>query len=142
MAFTVTISKSTVGLESTYSASNVYIAGGKHAISEVIPTGTTNVSVEFNFDVSYGKVLAMGVNTDYDITLKTNNSATPTNVFKLNTNNPMIFQAITGSNGLVDSWSYVDSNGEALETISSLYVSNTGTTPCTLLVDSLFDPTP
>jgi hypothetical protein len=142
MAFTVTISKSTAGLESAYSASNVYIAGAKHAISEVVPSGTTNQLVNFNFNASSGKVLAMGVDTDYDITLKTNNSATPINVFKLNTASPMIFEAITGSNGLIDSWSNVDSNGEALETITSLYVSNTGTSPCTLLVDSLFDPTP
>ena len=142
MAFTVTISKSTVGLESIYSQSNTYIAGAKHAISEVVPSGTTNQLVTFNFNVSSGKVLAMAVDTDYDITLKTNNSTTPINVFKLNTNNPMIFEGITGSNGLVGSWSNVDSNGGTLETISSLYISNTGTSPCTLLVDSLFDPTP
>ena len=63
MAFTVTISKSTVGLESIYSQSNTYIAGAKHAISEVVPSGTTNQLVTFNFNVSSGNSTKFGLSS-------------------------------------------------------------------------------
>jgi len=142
MPFTVTISKTTAGLENTYNSTNSYIAGARHAINETIETGVSNQLVNFEFLPTSGKVLAFSANTDYDVTVKTNSTSSPNNTFILNTSTPIILEAITGSNGLVSNYSELDSNGNSLTTIDRLYVSNTGTSVLSFFADSAFDPTP
>jgi hypothetical protein len=142
MPFTVTVSKTTAGLENTYNSIDTYIAGARHSINESIATGLSNQLINFEFLPSSGKVLAFSVNTEYNVTIKTNSTSSPDNTFILNTNTPIILEGITGSNGLVSSYNELDSNGNLLTTINSLYISNTGTSVCSFFADSAFDPTP
>jgi len=143
MPFTVTITKTTAGLENSYTVPENYIAGAKQAISETISGSTTNQLVNFDFVPASGKVLAFSTDADYNVTVKANSTSSPINTFIITSTTPMLFNAITGSNGSIASWGEYDSNGADLSaTITSLYVTNTGTTDVTFNVDSLYDPTP
>jgi hypothetical protein len=142
MAFTITITKTTAGLESAYTKNESYVAGAKEAISEAIPTGVNDTLVNFSFNPLSGRVFAIGASTDYKVTVKTNSSTSPDNVFIMDTQNPFLFTAVTGSDGSIISWGGYDSNGDELQTIDRLYATNTGLSECMLTVDSLFDPTP
>jgi len=142
MPFTITITKTTAGLESAYTRNEILTAGAKEAVSETIATGVNDALVNFSFNPLSGKVLALGVSTDYKTTVKTNSSSAPDNTFIMDSLNPFIFTAITGDAGELISWGGYDSNGEDLMTIDRLYASNTGLSECLLTVDALFDPTP
>jgi hypothetical protein len=142
MPFTVTITKTTAGLDNSYTVPRVYIAGAKQSISETINGSTTNQLVNFNFIPSSGKVLAFSTDANYNVTVKTNNTATPDNTFIITSTSPLLYNAITGSNGSI-SWGDYDSNGNSLNAnIDRLFVTNTGTADIAFNVDALYDPTP
>ena len=134
MAFDATLTKTLVGLDTTYSISKTFSAGAKVAINETIASGTSAQSLNFEFATGSGIVLSMSTNTTYPITIKTNATGTPDNTFTFNSSNTLIFTDITGQD--------VDSLNQPIKDITGLYVYNTGTSSLTLRINSLYDPTP
>ncbi|MEY4342769.1 MAG: hypothetical protein RL736_565 [Pseudomonadota bacterium] len=135
MAYTTTISKTaSTSLDFNYASTSTVTGSAKLSINETIPTGTTNVLVNFNFSVTSGVFLAMATDiVGYPLTIKTNSSSAPDNGFILTNANQVIFD---------DMGRALDSYADSLVDITALYVSNTGVLPASLRIDSLFDGTP
>jgi hypothetical protein len=137
--FTTTVSTSvTTNLDFNYVSNKTYEASAKLSINETIPTGTTNVPVNFSFSTGSGVLLALSTNIAlYPLVIKTNSTVSPNNTFSLIANQSNIFVKNDNTFSLT-----ADASGSPLKDINTLYVSNTGTLPASLRVDSLFDITP
>jgi hypothetical protein len=133
--FTTTVTTSvSQNLDFLYETSDVYSASAKLSINETIPSGSTNVPVNFSFSTGSGIFLALASNIElYPLIVKTNDSVAPTNTFNLTANGQKIYTNFLTQN---------DSLGSSIQNINVLYVSNTGTLPASLRIDSLFDGTP
>lgn len=133
--YTVNVTKSaSSNLDFSYSSTRSVSGSAKLAIDELLPTGTSDIPVNFTFSTGSGVLLALATNLQaYPITVKTNNSSSAVNVFSITNSSQIIYDDIPRS---------IDSNGVALQDISRFYVSNTGALSATFRVDSIFDNTP
>ena len=121
-------------LDFAYSSSKTINASAKLSINEDIPTGVTNTPVNFSFATGSGVFLAFSSNIAlYPLQIRTNSAASPTNYFEITTTSQRVFSEFGRDR---------DTNNNLVTNISQLFISNTGTLPATLRVDSLFDGTP
>jgi hypothetical protein len=134
MFTTVISTEATQNLDFNYSKSTSLSASAKLSVNETIPSGTSENFVNFNFNTGSGVLLAIATdNLLYPLTIKTNNTANPSNIFNVSNTSQVI-----SYNFLQD----VDSSGNSIRNITGLFVTNTGTSEINLRIDALFDITP
>ncbi len=133
--FTTSINTTvSTNLDFAYTSLESISASAKLSINETVPTGTSDVFVNFTFSTGSGVFLGMATDVAlYPLVIKTNNPVTPTNVFSILSTNDLIKRNFSVEK---------DSLGNPITNITSLYVSNTGQLEASLRVDSLFDITP
>ncbi len=135
MAFTTSIvTSASNNLDYSYTYTNSISASAKLSVNESIPSGTINNFSNFTFNTGSGVFLAIGSDViGYDLNIKTNSSGTPVNYFNISNTGDLIYFNLVGAK---------DSSGIAIQNISGIYISNTGTSTASLRIDSLFDTTP
>jgi hypothetical protein len=106
-------------------------AGGEINIDESIAGPATNAQVALTLDVS--QVRSLFISADGALTLKTNSSGSPTNTIALAAGVPFIWAS--GDAALRDT------SGTAMEDVTTLYVTNAGSTAVVLQLRALHDPT-
>jgi hypothetical protein len=133
--YTTTVTTTAIqDLDFAYSSSKTFSASAKLSINENIPTGVIDTPVNFNFSTGSGVLLAFSSNIAlYPLQIKTNSAGSPTNYFEIRTTSQLIFSEFGRDR---------DFNNDLVTNITQLFVSNTGTLPATLRIDSLFDGTP
>jgi hypothetical protein len=100
----------------------------RNSLSVNIPTGTTNFLVKYTYNINSGVFLAISSDSNlYPLTVKTNNSTSPTNTITVRNNDQKLFYQ--GNN--------LDSNNAALQNITQLFVNNTGNRLITLNADAI-----
>ena len=121
-------------LDFAYSSSKTLTASAKLSINEDIPTGVMDTPVNFSFSTGSGVFLAFSSNIAlYPLQIKTNDATSPTNYFTVTTTTQKIFSEFGRDR---------DTNNNLVTNITQIFVSNTGTLPAELRIDSLFDGTP
>lgn len=135
MAFTTTVTKTAAtNLDFSYSTTRSISSSAKFSIDETIPTGTSNNAVNFSFSTGSGVLLAMATDLlAYPLTVRTNSTSSPSNIFNITNSNQVIFDKLSMA---------FDSNGALLTNINQLFVSNTGNLAASFRVDALLDNTP
>ncbi len=114
---------------------SIAVSGGAETnIDETIAASATNIAIEFTLDISQLKGLFL--NSDRNITIKTNSSGSPDNTFTLQANVP--FAWVFGDPTLRDT------GGTAVTVdVASIFVTNADSVNAALVqIRSLTDPTP
>jgi hypothetical protein len=131
--YSTTVNKSvTANLDFNYSNTKTITGAAKYSINQVIPTGTNGAFLNFNFNINSGTFLGLA-SIGAPIQIRANSTGNPTNVFLLTPGQSIIIDDIAGN---------VDSFGSGIQSFTEIYVYNSGNSPATLRIDSLFDPTP
>jgi hypothetical protein len=127
--YTYTIAK---GATNSQFRKTISIVSGESLsrINVLIPSGTTNYLLNFNYNTGSGVFLGMSTNsTNYPLTLKTNDSLSPTNTIKVSRDDQQIFFNQPGEN--------LDYNGVTLKNINYLLIDNTGNRTIGLDIETL-----
>ena len=133
--YTTTVNKSvSTNLDFSHNSVNIVSGAAKLSINQVIPTGTNGASVNYNFSIVTGRLLAISA-VNAPLELRSNSTTSPTNTFLVNAGESYIFDNLTVGQAK-------DSLGNNLANITGLFVYNSGSLASTLRIDSLFDPTP
>lgn len=131
LTFGITMSEASEG--AGLSTSAPVTVSGDHLISAtpVIPAATSNVEVQVGFVVS--RLKALWILSDKDVTIETNNSATPDDTLTITANKP---------------WVWYDGSGitcpivGAAGVVTKLFINNAGAADATVKIRGCDDVTP
>lgn len=112
----------------TNDSTQIINAGAQHSLDESIADGATDLEVAFTLDISATK--SFMIKADQAMTVKTNDSGSPTDTLSLLAGVPYIW--------------HENSLGTFLLTgdVTALFVTNASGTAGTLTIEALSDPTP